>query len=135
MSRENVEIVREFLEASWDRKDLEAALGLADPDLELDWSQSRAPYAGVIRGHQAVTARWMEIAEAFSDYSVERRDFTDCEPDLVVVEQAIAARGRGSGIEIRAVGATLWKVRDGKIVSGKLFQDRVEALEAAEHAE
>jgi len=131
MSQENVEIVQGFLEALWDRRDLEAALRFADPDLELDWSQSRAPYAGVIRGYEAATEWWNEVAEAFSDYRVERRGFTDCGPSLVVVEQSILGQGRGSGIAVRATGATIWKVRDGKVASGKLFQDKAAALEAA----
>ena len=131
MSEENVEIVREFLEALWDRRDFEAALSCADSDLELDWSQSRAPYAGVVQGHEQVIAWWEDVAEAFRDYRVVQRDFTDCDPNLVVVEQSISGQGRGSGVEVRATGATIWKVRDGKVVSGKLFQSKSEALEAA----
>lgn len=131
MSRENVAIVRGFLEAVWDRRDFEAALRFAHPDLELDWSESRAPYAGVVRGYEAATEWWKDVAEAFRDYRVVRRDFTECDPDLVVVEQSISGQGRGSGIEVRATGATIWRLRDGKVVGGKLFQSKAEALEAA----
>lgn len=131
MSQEAVQTVRGFLEALWDRRDFNAGQRFADPDLELDWSESRAPYAGVVRGYAAATAWFKEIAESFSGYGVERRDFTDCGPCLVVVEQSISGRGRDSGIEVRATGATLWKVRDGKVVSGKLFQSKAAALEAA----
>ena len=131
MSEENVQIVREFLEALWDRRDFEAALSFADPELELDWSQSRAPYAGVVQGHEEAIAWWKDVAEAFREYRVVRRDYTDCDSDLVVVEQSISGQGRGSGIEVRATGATIWKVRDGRVASGKLFQSKAEALEAA----
>jgi len=135
MSQENVEIVRGFLEALWDRRDFEAALQFADPDLVLDWSESRAPYAGVVRGYEAATHWFTEVAETFSGYGVERRDFTDCGSSLVVVEQSISGQGRDSGIEVRATGATIWRVRDGKVVSGKLFQSKTEALEAVGLAE
>ncbi|MDQ3728021.1 MAG: hypothetical protein M3355_00370, partial [Actinomycetota bacterium] len=84
MSQENLRIVRGFLEALWDRRDFEAALRFADSELELDWSESRAPYAGVVQGYEAVTQWWKEVAEAFSGYGVARRDFTDCGPSLVV---------------------------------------------------
>ncbi len=131
MSQENVETVRGFLEALWDRRDFTAGRQYADPNLELDWSESRAPYAGMVRGYATVTEWFNEIAEAFSAYGVERREFTDCGPCLVVVEQSISGRGRDSGIEVRSTGATLWKVRDGKVVSGKLFQSKATALEAA----
>ncbi len=131
MSQQNVEVVRGFLEALWDRRDFEAALRFADSGLELDWSESRAPYAGVVRGYEAAIRWWKEVAEAFEGYGVARRDFTDCGPSLVVVEQSISGQGRGSGVKFRATGATIWKVRDGKVVSGKLFQSKQEALEAA----
>ncbi len=131
MSQENVEIVREFLEALWDRRDFEAARVLADPELQLDWSGSRAPYAGKVSGYEAAI-RWFEgVAEAFVGYGVDRREFTDCGPVLVAVEQSISGVGRDSGIEVRATGATLWEIRGGKVVSGKLFQSKAEALEAA----
>lgn len=131
MSQENVEVVREFLEALWDRRDYEAARLLANPGLKLDWSESRAPYAGVTQGFDAAVRWFQGVAEAFSDYGVERRSFSDCGEAFVVVEQSISGRGRDSGVEVRATGATVWEVQSGKVVSGKLFQSKTEALEAA----
>ena len=90
MSRENVELVQGFLEAFWDRRDFEAAKRLADPALELDWSESRAPYAGVVRGFERVREWFEQVSEAFIGYGVERRDLTDCGKSLVVVEQSIS---------------------------------------------
>lgn len=130
MSDENVEIVRGFLEAIWDRRDFEAARQFADPDLELDWSASRAPYAGVVRGYENLIGWWVGIAEAFSDYRVERRDLTTAAPGFVIAEQTLVGTGHGSGAEARATGATVWNVRDGKVVSGKLFQNKADALKA-----
>lgn len=88
------------------------AAGLSDKEIlrgRLDWSESRAPYAGVVRGFETVREWFEQVSEAFTGYGVERRDLTDCGQNL----------------------ATLWKVRDGKVASGKLFQSRAEALEAA----
>jgi ketosteroid isomerase-like protein len=59
MSRENVEVVRRFLEQLWDRGDMDAALAHVDANVELDWSRSRAPYAGIVRGREAAR-RWFE---------------------------------------------------------------------------
>ncbi|MSO41016.1 MAG: nuclear transport factor 2 family protein [Solirubrobacterales bacterium] len=129
MSRGNVEIVREFLEALFDRRDFDDALRFTDPDLELDWTESRAPYAGVTRGARAAKEIWELIAESWRDVKVER-DLTDCGQGVVVAEQSILGQGRSSGVEVRATGATIWKLRDGKIVSGKLFQSKAEAIEA-----
>ena len=49
MSQENVEIVRKAL-ALYNLRDFEALQTLNHPDVELDWSASRAVYAGVYRG-------------------------------------------------------------------------------------
>ena len=132
MSQENVEIVRRCLERLWDRRDMDAAFECVDPDVELDWSRSRAPYAGTVRGREAAR-RWFESVweGAFSDQVVERRGFTDLPPDAVAVEQVIRATGRSSGIEARATGTTVWTVRDGKVVQGRLYQSKDEALKAA----
>jgi hypothetical protein len=40
-------------------------------------------------------------------------------------------RGRGSGVEVDAVGAQLWTIRNGKVRSVKLYQSKADALEAA----
>ncbi len=132
MSRENVEVVRQFLEQLWDRRDMDAALAHVDSDIELDWSRSRAPYAGTVRGREAAR-RWFETVweEAFSDQVVERRELIDLPPNAVAAEQVIRATGRASGIEARATGTTVWTVRDGKVVHGRLYQTKAEALEAA----
>jgi len=49
VSRENVEIVRQALDA-YTRRDLDALKELHHSDLELDWSASRGPLAAVYRG-------------------------------------------------------------------------------------
>jgi ketosteroid isomerase-like protein len=40
-------------------------------------------------------------------------------------------RGKGSGADVEAAGAMSWVVRGGKIVAGRFFQTREEALKAA----
>ncbi len=132
MSQENVEVVRQFLEQLWDQGDIDAALAYVDADVELDWSGSRAPYAGIVQGREAAR-RWFESVweGAFSNQVVERREFTDIPPNAVAVEQVIRATGRASGIEARATGTTVWTARDGRVVHGRLYQTKGEALEAA----
>ena len=52
MAAHNVEIVRRFLELASGDRDFDAAMELAHPDAEFDWSNSRAPYRGVYRGYR-----------------------------------------------------------------------------------
>ena len=44
---------------------------------------------------------------------------------------AVCGRGRGSGVEVDAVGAQLWTIHDGKAQSVKLYQSKDDALAAA----
>lgn len=48
---------------------------------------------------------------------------------LIVVNH-IRMRGRGSGVEVDAVGAQLWTIADGEVQGVKLYQSKAEALEA-----
>jgi len=54
----------------------------------------------------------------------------DCGPEALITVNLIRARGKTSGIEIAARGATLWTLRGEKISRVKLFQTKEEALEA-----
>jgi ketosteroid isomerase-like protein len=46
MSEENVEVVRQAIEAL-NRRDLPMGRALCHPDAEIDWSRSRGPLKGV----------------------------------------------------------------------------------------
>ena len=49
MSSENpIELVRRFHEG-WREEDLDTVLDCIHPDMEFDWSESRAPFRGVYR--------------------------------------------------------------------------------------
>ncbi len=60
----------------------------------------------------------------------------DCEELIDAGDQVISVtttrgRGRRSGIEIEGTNASIWTIRDGKIVRVAWFGRRDEALEAA----
>lgn len=120
-----------MLASVWEEKDFEAALAMLHPEIEWDWSNSRAPYAGVSRGRDEVRAMWLELSSVYADWSIRDREVTEVAPGLVVVAQTVETQGLTSGIKTTARGATLSTVRDGLVVSVKLFQSETEALEAA----
>ena len=64
MSQENVEIVKQSLEA-FARRDIGAMRALNDPDLELDWSRSVGWFAGVYRGSDAALRFYQGFYQAF----------------------------------------------------------------------
>ena len=125
-----MEIVRRFLLRT-NEHDLDAALSDVAADAELDLSASEAPDAGVYRGPAEwgkwMTGRW----EGLTDARFEVAEVIDVAPDTVVVVAHMRGRGRASGMETAALGATIWTVRAGQVTRGTLYQTRAEALKAA----
>ena len=123
--------MRRSLEA-WNRRELSAWLALFRSDAEIDWSRSRAPFKGVYRGQAELKAFWEDFADAWDEFRIELDDLHDFGDGRVLAEMRTVGRGRGSGIEVTAIGGTIiWTIRNGKIAHGKLFQSKEEALEAA----
>jgi ketosteroid isomerase-like protein len=129
MSEENVEIVRQAFK-SFNEEGYDAAEMFYDPAVVLDNSQSPFPDAGVYRGLESVR-KWFEgLAEAFGDFSYDVEAVRDL-GDQVAVSLRIRGRGPHSGIDVDYRFATLFTMRDGKIVRIDRFTDLGEALEAA----
>ena len=130
MSQQNVELVQRF-EDSWTRRDLESALECVDAEMEFDWSASMSPFKGTYKGHDGLTRFWTEMLDAFEHFSPEMVEVIECGPEELITVDVVRGRGKGSGIEIEARGAMLWTMREGKIIRGKMFQTKEEAIGAA----
>ena len=129
MSRSNEDVVRHFLTALR-RRDANSALAFVHADVDVDWSDSRAPFSGTYRGHDELRQFWTGLWDAWDEWNPEIDEVIECGRGCLVTVTMIRARGKTSGIEIAARGAVLWMVRDGKISQAKLFQGKDEALEA-----
>jgi ketosteroid isomerase-like protein len=132
MSQENVEIVRQILDA-YSRRDIEALRVLHHPDLELDWSASRGSLAGVYRGFEEALRFYAEYYETFEATVVVPDRFVDV-GDLVVVPNVAYQRGR-DGIEVSARSTLVYTVRYRKAIRICLYQEQDEALRALGLAE
>jgi ketosteroid isomerase-like protein len=71
------------------------------------------------------------MRDTFEWFRPEIDEVIDLGGERVLTATTVRGRARSSGIELNARGAMVWVVRDGKIASGKLFQDVEQALEAA----
>jgi ketosteroid isomerase-like protein len=127
MSQENIDLVRRYVDA-YNRRDIEAARKLSDPDLELDWSASRGWLAGVYRGFDEAVRFYAEYYETFEEIVFEPERFIDV-GDSVVVPNVAYQRGR-DGIEVSARSTLVYTVGGRKVIRICLYQETEEALEA-----
>jgi ketosteroid isomerase-like protein len=130
MSQENVEMVHRVYDAL-NRGDLDRAFEHAAGDYTVDWSNSIGPARGVYRGQEEVREFWATFVEAFSEIAWRPEEVVEIDESTLVIVSHFSGRGRGSGVEIDAVGAQLWRIRDGKMRSVTMFQSKAEALEAS----
>ena len=99
-----------------------------DPKIEVDWSRSRGPEAGIYHGQEAVLGFWTAFFEMFDRATVYPDEFIDCR-EHVVVPNRTRFRGRDH-VSVEAQSAVVATVLDGRIVNWRLYQTRIEALEA-----
>ena len=106
---------------------------LCAPDFQMDASR-RVFNPATYHGHDGLRRAIREIAEAWEDFREENERLIDV-GDQVLVLQTIAGRGRASGVEVRAPGALIWTVREGRVVEVAAFLDQDEALKAVASGE
>ena len=127
MSQENVEVVRQALDA-YTRRDVEALRALAGPDVELDWSASRGWLAGVYSGIDETLRFYEGYFEAFEEIVIEPDRFIEA-GDSVVVPNIARQRGR-DGVEVSARSTLVFTVGSRRIIRICLYQETEDALEA-----
>ena len=130
MSRENVEVVRAFLDA-YNRGELDAVFELCTPDVEgyPDASVFLEPEPRI--GPAALKAFLEELASAWA--KPPRYVITEAVTvgnDRVLVRGDWRGRGAASAIESGSEWSIVWTIRDGQIARIAWFSDRNEALEA-----
>jgi uncharacterized protein len=128
MSQENVEIVRSIYEAV-NRGDYDAAFRNQAPDVEYT-TPPRGPVAGTYRGREELRGLWEEMSTAFETRIYEPEELIESGDQVVVVVKA-RMRPRGSSAELELRNGNLWTIRDGMVVSMRMFAKPEEALEAA----
>jgi ketosteroid isomerase-like protein len=129
MSQENVEIVRQSLEA-YASGEVEEMLAHVDAEAELHSAIIGGAEAKVFRGHDGFRRWFAETRESFEELSTELTEYRDL-GDRIVAFGHIHARGRGSGLEIDSPTGWVFTVRRGKVVRAEGFLSRSETLEAA----
>jgi ketosteroid isomerase-like protein len=131
MSQENVETLRGGFDA-FARGDVDDVLERLDTDV--DWSPAIGPILGVetVRGREALR-RFLtrDLFEGFDQFGAEPLSIEDLGGEYVLVMVRYTGRGQSSGIEMDMTSASLYRMRDGKVVTMRDYPTRTEALEAA----
>jgi ketosteroid isomerase-like protein len=127
MSQESVEIVRRFVEETSDRRAV--PWELVDPDI-VYVIEPPAWLAGTYRGHAGLKDVLRRTWDVYDDYRFEVDELIDA-GDAVVVLGAAHVRGALSGATAVQTGGAVYRVNGGLIVTGRVYLDRDQALEAA----
>jgi ketosteroid isomerase-like protein len=127
MSQEYVEVVRSIYEA-FNRRDWDAVFRDQQPDTEL--TTPPGPNAGTYRGREEIQGFWEEMLTAFEASRAEPEEFFEHGDQVAVVVRG-RVRPKGSSAEIENRTGNLWTLRDGKVVSMRMFPKPETALEAA----
>jgi ketosteroid isomerase-like protein len=130
MSEENVELVRSAAVA-FNHGDLDTwARHLAD-DIDYRAVEGAPDDHGPIHGKEAVLAYVQDWQDTFDDFTSEPVELIDAGEDNVVAVIRISGRAKLSGVGTDLTYAALYTLRDGKVVRGREYWTRAEALEAA----
>jgi ketosteroid isomerase-like protein len=121
-----IELTRRAIDA-FNANDADAMIELGV--LEFDWSGSIAPNQGVYRGEEGVREFVDDNWSMFQGLRVEPEEFLARGRHVIV---PITVRGRSRGLPVKATAAQLYTFEDGRPARITLFQNRDEALAAAE---
>ena len=128
MSQEDVDRIRRGYEA-FGRRDLDAALEMADPAIEAH-DPAEMPDAAIHRGRDAVRRDWEQTLELFDDFTIDVEEVLDAGEEVVVFLH-YRGRGKESGAAVELRMAHVLTIQDGMAVRLRQYLDRAEALEVA----
>lgn len=134
MERDKVELVRRFFDVfyAFDQEAFESIVADIDPAVEIDWSESNAPYAGNYSGLQGWQRLFDEIRASFQDGWFEAHEYR-VEGPHVAVQNTAHLRGR-NGIEVKARSTIVFTFRNDKVSMLRLYQDDAAARAAVRAA-
>ena len=126
MSQENVELVRDTIEA-WNAGDMDALGDVYDPNIVVRYADGWPEGSTPNFGREVVVRQWQQQREPFDSDTLEEIEVIDL-GDRVVMRQMWRAVGRGPDLNIEVT--TVSTLRKGKMILLEFFWDHAQALEA-----
>ena len=116
---------------AFNRGDLDTWLEYIADDIDYRAIEGAPDDQGPIRDKHALRAYVQDWQDTFDDFTSEPVELIDAGEDRVVAVNRISGRAKLSGAETDLTYAALYTFRDGKVVRGREYWTRDEALEAA----
>jgi ketosteroid isomerase-like protein len=123
-SSENLDLVRSIY-ADWERGDFNSA-EWADPEIEFVYVGGPSP--GTFRGLAGMTEGHGGWLNAWDDFRVVADEYRELDEERVLVLDQPCGRGKSSGLDIGQKGATLFHIRDGRVMKLVITWDHAPAL-------
>ena len=123
------DVIRE-LYAAFSARDVEAVLALSHPDIEF-YPQGTVERAGrevPYRGADGLRQYFADVAAQWDELRVEPGQLRIAGDGVVAFGTAI---GRSGGEDVRQPVIWVWKLRDGRVVSGRVVATAAQAYKAA----
>jgi ketosteroid isomerase-like protein len=133
VTAENVKLTQETF-AAYNRggteanpRDLAPLIALLDAQVEIHTRVAGLGEVTIYRGHDGVRSWLAELDETWEELRIEIEALFDL-GDRTLTFYVLRGRGRQSGVETSIWFASVATVRDGLIVSYKVYRDKTEAL-------
>ena len=128
MSEENVEIVRNAIEA-FGHEGVDGSLRYYDPEIE--WTTTEALIGGgTFRGHEGLRRYFGNFDDEFDDLRIEPDWLIDA-GEQVISSVRISGRGKASGTPVELTLISVGSLRSGLIYRVRNYPDMAAAFEAA----
>jgi ketosteroid isomerase-like protein len=127
MASSNLDLVRSIY-AAWERGDFGSA-EWADPEIEYVYADGPSP--GMWSGLAGLAEGTRELLGAWEGLRYEVDEYRELDDERVLVLVRYGGRGKTSGLDVgqvRAKGAHLAYVRDGRVTRAVFYFDRERAL-------
>ncbi|MGD1701934.1 nuclear transport factor 2 family protein [Dapis sp. BLCC M229] len=126
----NIDVIKRLYQA-FSEGDIDSVSALLDPSIE--WIESDGiPYGGVFKGYEAVlNGVFAKIGAEWDNFTAHVDEFIDA-GDIVVTLGTDSATYKATGKKMIAPTASIWTLKNGKVVKFRQYIDTLAVVNAIE---